>query len=77
MLAWPQQSATLTKGQNAIYRFFNARDSILGADSVITGGENKCELWSGFAERGLVSSIILCLTIAGPFLNLFLDNMFL
>lgn len=39
-----------------IYRFFDARDAILKADKILTGGENGCELWSGFAERGLVSS---------------------
>lgn len=55
-----QRSVTLTEGRNATYRFFNARDSILEADKVLTGGENECEIWSGFAERGLVGSI-LCL----------------
>jgi len=33
--------------------FFDARDAIIQADKVLTGGENYCELWSGFAERGL------------------------
>ena len=33
--------------------FFDARDAIIHADEVLTGGENYCELWSGFAERGL------------------------
>lgn len=33
--------------------FFDARDSIIQADQVLTGGENYCELWGAFAERGL------------------------
>jgi hypothetical protein len=33
--------------------FFNARDSIIQADQVLTGGENFCELWEAFAQRGL------------------------
>ncbi|EGN97406.1 hypothetical protein SERLA73DRAFT_184099 [Serpula lacrymans var. lacrymans S7.3] len=33
--------------------FFDARDAIIQADAVLTGGENFCELWEGFAERGL------------------------
>jgi extracellular elastinolytic metalloproteinase len=33
--------------------FFDARDAIIQADQVLTGGENFCELWRGFAERGL------------------------
>jgi len=33
--------------------FFNARDAIIHADELLTGGENACELWQGFAERGL------------------------
>jgi extracellular elastinolytic metalloproteinase len=33
--------------------FINARDAILKADEILTGGENKCELWKGFAKRGL------------------------
>ncbi|KIJ67178.1 hypothetical protein HYDPIDRAFT_127002 [Hydnomerulius pinastri MD-312] len=33
--------------------FFDARDAILQADEVLTGGENACEIWEGFAERGL------------------------
>ena len=30
-----------------------ARDAIIDADSVLTIGENLCELWKGFAKRGL------------------------
>ena len=33
--------------------FTDARDAIIQADEVLTGGENTCELWAGFAERGL------------------------
>ncbi|KAH7886682.1 Fungalysin metallopeptidase-domain-containing protein [Phlebopus sp. FC_14] len=33
--------------------FFDARDAIIQADEVLTGGENVCDLWAGFAERGL------------------------
>ncbi|KAH9849143.1 Fungalysin metallopeptidase-domain-containing protein [Lenzites betulinus] len=33
--------------------FFDARDAIIAADETLTGGENACELWAGFASRGL------------------------
>jgi len=33
--------------------FFDARNAIIQADEVLTGGANKCELWKGFASRGL------------------------
>lgn len=33
--------------------FFSARDAIIQADEILTGGENYCTLWEGFAERGL------------------------
>ncbi|CAE6530047.1 unnamed protein product [Rhizoctonia solani] len=33
--------------------FFNARDAIIEADRLLTGGENMCELWAGFSLRGL------------------------
>ncbi|KAI0822155.1 Fungalysin metallopeptidase-domain-containing protein [Trametes gibbosa] len=33
--------------------FFNARDAIIAADKTLTGGENFCALWEGFASRGL------------------------
>jgi len=33
--------------------FFQARDAIIEADQVLTGGENFCTLWEGFAEKGL------------------------
>jgi len=33
--------------------FFEARDAIIQADQILTGGENYCELWKGFSQRGL------------------------
>ncbi|KAJ3070638.1 Fungalysin/Thermolysin Extracellular metalloproteinase 5 [Podochytrium sp. JEL0797] len=33
--------------------FVDARDAILEADEILTGGKNKCLLWTGFAKRGL------------------------
>lgn len=33
--------------------FFDSRDAIIQADQVLTGGENFCLLWEGFASRGL------------------------
>jgi extracellular elastinolytic metalloproteinase len=33
--------------------FVSARDAIVDADKVLTGGDNLCEIWSGFAKRGL------------------------
>jgi len=33
--------------------FFDARDAIIQADEILTGGENYCELWVGFAKTGL------------------------
>jgi len=33
--------------------FIEARDAIIQADQVLTGGDNLCELWLGFAEKGL------------------------
>ncbi|CAK5263637.1 unnamed protein product [Mycena citricolor] len=33
--------------------FFAARDAILLADQMLTGGENFCTLWKGFSSRGL------------------------
>jgi extracellular elastinolytic metalloproteinase len=33
--------------------FVDARDAILQADEVNFNGENKCDLWKGFAKRGL------------------------
>ncbi|TFK39018.1 Fungalysin metallopeptidase-domain-containing protein [Crucibulum laeve] len=33
--------------------FFDARNAIIQADQLLTGGENMCTLWKGFAKRGL------------------------
>jgi extracellular elastinolytic metalloproteinase len=33
--------------------FVSARDAILDADEALTGGQNACEIWTGFAKRGL------------------------
>lgn len=33
--------------------FISARDSIIDADRALTGGQNRCEIWKGFAKRGL------------------------
>lgn len=33
--------------------FVNARDAIIQADTILTGGENTCEIWQAFSERGL------------------------
>ncbi|KAL7422859.1 hypothetical protein Q5752_002156 [Cryptotrichosporon argae] len=33
--------------------FFDARNAIIQADSILTGGENECLIWAAFAERGL------------------------
>ncbi|KAI5778556.1 Fungalysin metallopeptidase-domain-containing protein [Geopyxis carbonaria] len=33
--------------------FLSARDAIVDADDVLTGGENACLIWTAFAKRGL------------------------
>jgi extracellular elastinolytic metalloproteinase len=33
--------------------FVDGRDGILAADLALTGGENQCAIWRGFAKRGL------------------------
>ncbi|KAE8151516.1 extracellular metallo proteinase MEP [Aspergillus avenaceus] len=33
--------------------FVQARDAILDADTALTNGANHCEIWKGFAKRGL------------------------
>ena len=33
--------------------FFDARDAIVQADRILTGGDNACLIWDGFARRGL------------------------
>ena len=41
------------KMQPCMPSFFAARDAIIDADQALTGGDNFCELWKGFADRGL------------------------
>ena len=36
--------------------FVDGRDAILAADVALTGGANQCEIWAGFAKRGLGAS---------------------
>lgn len=36
--------------------FEDGRDAILAADRALTGGENQCTIWRGFARRGLGAS---------------------
>jgi extracellular elastinolytic metalloproteinase len=43
--------------------FFDARDAIIEADELLTGGENFCDLWAGFSSRGLVSSFVVLVCI--------------
>jgi hypothetical protein len=38
--------------------FVNGRDAILQADSLLTGGQNACAIWKGFAKRGLGFSAV-------------------
>jgi hypothetical protein len=33
--------------------FVDGRNAILAADTALTGGANRCEIWRGFAKRGL------------------------
>jgi extracellular elastinolytic metalloproteinase len=33
--------------------FVDGRDAILQADQLLTGGANQCEIWAGFAKRGV------------------------
>jgi hypothetical protein len=33
--------------------FVDGRDAILQADQLLTGGDNQCAIWRGFAKRGL------------------------
>ncbi|KEP46410.1 extracellular elastinolytic metalloproteinase [Rhizoctonia solani 123E] len=48
-----QLIVTAMKLQPCRSSFFNARDAIIEADKVLTGGKNLCVLWAGFSERGL------------------------
>ncbi|KAI9597875.1 Fungalysin metallopeptidase-domain-containing protein [Syncephalis fuscata] len=33
--------------------FVQARDAIIQAENQLTGGKHACEIWRGFAKRGL------------------------
>ena len=41
------------KLQPCLPRFLKARDAILQADMWLTGLKNRCDIWDGFASRGL------------------------
>ncbi|KAJ2375511.1 hypothetical protein IW150_002509 [Coemansia sp. RSA 2607] len=41
------------KLQPCMPNFIDARDAILLADRQLTGGDNQCLIWKGFAKRGL------------------------
>ncbi|KAH6692417.1 fungalysin metallopeptidase [Plectosphaerella plurivora] len=38
--------------------FVSARDAIIDADRILTGGANRCALWTAFAKRGLGSGAV-------------------
>ncbi len=38
--------------------FVDGRNGILAADLALTGGENQCAIWRGFAKRGLGFSAV-------------------
>ncbi|KAI9510829.1 hypothetical protein F5148DRAFT_1176109 [Russula earlei] len=42
-----------TKLQPCRPGFFEACSATIESDRILTGGENFCELWLGFAEKGL------------------------
>jgi hypothetical protein len=44
------------KLQPCLPGFVDGRDAILEADQVLTGGQNQCLIWRGFAKRGLGTS---------------------
>jgi hypothetical protein len=41
------------KLQRCLPSFVDGRNAILQADTLLTGGANQCEIWRGFAKRGL------------------------
>jgi len=41
------------KFQPCLPGFVDGRNAILAADVALTGGANRCEIWRGFAKRGL------------------------
>ncbi|KAJ3358557.1 Fungalysin/Thermolysin Extracellular metalloproteinase 5 [Allomyces javanicus] len=50
---WLQLIMDGLKIQECNPNFVTARNAILFADSLLTGGANNCRIWSGFARRGL------------------------
>lgn len=48
-----EQKLISTHRQPCNPTFVSARDAIIDADLALTGGANACELWTGFAKRGL------------------------
>jgi hypothetical protein len=46
------------KMQPCLPGFVDGRDAILAADRALTGGQNQCVIWRGFAKRGLGFSAI-------------------
>jgi hypothetical protein len=44
------------KLQPCLPGFVDGRDAILDADAALTGGQNQCAIWRGFAKRGLGAS---------------------
>ncbi|CAG8594442.1 11678_t:CDS:2 [Diversispora eburnea] len=47
--------------------FIDARNAIIQADEILTNGDNRCEIWKGFAKRGLgvkakVITVVIVLT---------------
>jgi hypothetical protein len=56
--ALPCSSSSLTQLRRVFRQpcnptFVQSRDAILDADTALTGGANHCEIWKGFAKRGL------------------------
>ena len=41
------------KMQPCLPGFVDGRNAILAADQALTGGDNFCDIWAGFAKRGL------------------------
>jgi hypothetical protein len=44
------------KFQPCLPGFVDGRNGILTAETALTGGKNRCEIWRGFAKRGLGAS---------------------
>lgn len=59
------------KLQNCGPTFVDARNAILAADVANNGGANQCEIWNGFAKRGLGFSSIAGTTAVGDEIEAF------